>query len=55
MCDSVVGVESFAGSDKETNPMFKEYHGKWVWFILGTVVRGVCMLHASLIYHGEWV
>lgn len=27
LCDSVVGIESFAGSSRETNPMFKDYHG----------------------------
>ena len=37
MCDSVVGVESFAGSDKETNPMFKDYHGEWVWLVKSVV------------------
>lgn len=30
MCDSVVGIESFAGSDKETNPLFKDYHGECI-------------------------
>ncbi|XP_055996297.1 elongator complex protein 4-like isoform X3 [Ostrea edulis] len=27
MCDTVLHLESFAGSDKEKNPAFKEYHG----------------------------
>ncbi|KAH3890406.1 elongator complex protein 4-like [Dreissena polymorpha] len=27
LCDTVVHVDSFAGSDKEKNPAFKEYHG----------------------------
>ncbi|XP_078335032.1 elongator complex protein 4-like isoform X1 [Crassostrea virginica] len=27
MCDTVLLMESFAGSDKEKNPAFKEYHG----------------------------
>lgn len=27
LCDTVVELESFAGSDRETNPIFKEYHG----------------------------
>ena len=25
--DTVVALESFVGSDKETNPVFKDYHG----------------------------
>lgn len=28
MCDTVLHMDSFAGSDKEKNPAFKEYHGK---------------------------
>lgn len=28
VCDSVIKLEAFAGSDKEQNPAFKEYHGK---------------------------
>ena len=27
LCDTVVRLESFAGSEKETNPTFKDYHG----------------------------
>jgi hypothetical protein len=27
LCDTVVRLESFAGSDKETNPTYKDYHG----------------------------
>ena len=27
MCDTVIQLESFAGSDKEKNPAFKEYSG----------------------------
>lgn len=27
MCDYAVRLESFQGSDKETNPVFKDYHG----------------------------
>ncbi|XP_041472160.1 elongator complex protein 4-like [Lytechinus variegatus] len=27
LCDTVIRLESFAGSDKETNPVYKEYHG----------------------------
>ena len=29
LCDTVVHVDSFAGSDKEKNPAFKEYHGEF--------------------------
>lgn len=25
--DTVVGLQSFAGSEKEKNPVYKEYHG----------------------------
>ena len=28
LCDAVVRVESFAGSEKEQNPLFQEYHGQ---------------------------
>ena len=28
MCDTVVRLESFVGSDTEKNPAFKEYHGE---------------------------
>ena len=28
LCDTVVRIESFAGSEKEKNPVFKDYHGK---------------------------
>ena len=28
LSDAVVRLESFAGSDKEQNPLFREYHGK---------------------------
>ena len=27
LSDAVVKLESFAGSDKEQNPLFREYHG----------------------------
>ncbi|KAK3792492.1 hypothetical protein RRG08_057144 [Elysia crispata] len=27
LCDTVVRIESFAGSEKEKNPVFKDYHG----------------------------
>ncbi|GLH08842.1 Putative elongator complex protein 4 [Gryllus bimaculatus] len=27
LCDTAVKLESFAGSDRETNPIFKDYHG----------------------------
>ncbi|KAI8783519.1 elongator complex protein 4 [Biomphalaria glabrata] len=27
LCDTVIKLDSFAGSDKEKNPAFKEYHG----------------------------
>lgn len=28
LSDTVVGLESFIGSEKETNPLYKDYHGK---------------------------
>ena len=27
LCDTVVHLDSFVGSDKEKNPAYKEYHG----------------------------
>ena len=27
LCDTVIRLESFAGSAKEKNPAYKEYHG----------------------------
>ena len=27
LCDSIVQLESFEGSEKEQNPIYKEYHG----------------------------
>ena len=37
LCDSVVRLEAFAGSDKETNPIYQDYHGGWGrgWGLLG--------------------
>lgn len=28
LSDTVVGLESFIGSERETNPLYKDYHGK---------------------------
>ena len=28
LCDCVIRLESFAGSVKEQNPLYKEYHGE---------------------------
>ena len=28
LCDTVIRLESFAGSDKATNPIYKEYNGR---------------------------
>ena len=33
LCDTVVKLESFVGSENETNPVYKDYHGKCVHFI----------------------
>ena len=30
LCDTVVKLESFVGSQNETNPVYKDYHGKQV-------------------------
>lgn len=30
LCDTVVKLESFVGSENETNPVYKDYHGKQV-------------------------
>ncbi|MBN3305323.1 elongator complex protein 4 [Amia ocellicauda] len=27
LCDTVIGLESFRGSERETNPLYKDYHG----------------------------
>lgn len=32
LCDTVVKLESFAGSDNETNPVYKDYHGELFYF-----------------------
>ena len=32
LCDTVVHLDSFVGSDKEKNPAYKEYHGRAVLF-----------------------
>lgn len=29
LSDIVVGLESFIGSERETNPLYKDYHGKF--------------------------
>ena len=34
LCDTVVHLDSFVGSDKEKNPVYKEYHG----MVLSTVI-----------------
>lgn len=28
LCDTVVKLESFVGSENETNPVYRDYHGK---------------------------
>ena len=28
LCDTVLKLESFVGSENETNPVYKDYHGK---------------------------
>ena len=33
LCDTVVHLDSFVGSDKEKNPVYKEYHGMIVCYI----------------------
>jgi hypothetical protein len=29
LSDTVVALESFIGSERETNPLYKDYHGKY--------------------------
>lgn len=29
LSDTVVGLESFIGSERETNPLYKDYHGEF--------------------------
>ncbi len=28
ICDCAIRLEAFAGSDKETNPIYQDYHGE---------------------------
>lgn len=28
LCDNAIALESFKGSERETNPLYKDYHGK---------------------------
>ncbi|XP_003383049.1 PREDICTED: elongator complex protein 4-like [Amphimedon queenslandica] len=42
LCDCVVRLESFAGSDKEHNPLFKEYHGLFHFVKLPTLKSLTC-------------
>ncbi len=44
LCDTAVQLESFAGSDQEKNPVYKEYHGKKI---------GDLSPHLSKIYMGH--
>ena len=41
LCDAVVRLESFAGSDKEQNPLYKDYHGereRECWLCHATII-----------------
>ena len=45
LCDTVVHLDSFVGSDKEKNPAYKEYHGRTVLFgIYGPRNEKTCLL-----------
>lgn len=41
MCDLSVRLESFAGSDMETNPMYRDYHGEGVKGMVGHLGMGL--------------
>ena len=41
LCDCVIRLESFAGSVKEQNPLYKEYHGERVSAISHCLIHNV--------------
>ena len=43
LCDAVVRLESFAGSDKEQSPLFKEYHGTQTIMFIACVLYVVTL------------
>lgn len=47
MCDTVVHVDSFVGSDREKNPAYKEYHGLFNIKKLPTLNTLVCHMPES--------
>ena len=47
MCDTVVHVDSFVGSDREKNPAYKEYHGLFNIKKLPTLNSIVCHMPES--------
>lgn len=48
LCDTVVHVDSFVGSDKEKNPVYKEYHGLFNIKKLPSLNTLVCHMPESL-------
>lgn len=48
MCDTVVQIDSFVGSDKEKNPVYKEYHGLFNIIKLPSLNTLVCNMPESL-------
>lgn len=58
MCDIVVRLESFEGSEKHKNPVFKDYQGdhlqslsktKFLWFLIGGFSLG--LFHVIKVVH----
>ena len=47
LCDGVVRIEAFAGSDKEQNPLYKEYHGQLGIVEFHVLPVDVCRLVSS--------
>ena len=54
LCDAAVRVESFAGSEKEQNPLYKEYHGKhwWTSHIIIVVLLSKCYAFVAHVFIG---
>lgn len=48
LCDTVVEVDSFVGSDKEKNPAFKDYHGLFHVKQLPSLNSLICTMPESL-------
>ena len=47
LCDAVVRVESFTGSDKEQNPLYQDYHGKHHNIMTFSTVSGLSLPYGT--------